>query len=72
MSTFETKVKKMFETDLNCEQICTDLKEELDLKNRCLFRLFGPLAYLNMPASAEICPNVGKYSSISVTKKVTS
>ena len=36
MSTFETKMKKIFEIDLEIY-----LKEELDLKSRCLFTLTG-------------------------------
>ena len=36
MSTFETKVKKIFQIDLDI-----DLKEEPDLKSRCWFTLVG-------------------------------
>ena len=66
----------MFQIDLD-----TDLKEEHGLKGMYLFTLFGPVmqgpwirlnllkeTILNMPESTEICPNVGKYSSISVIK----
>ena len=59
MFTFETKMKKMFQKDLN-----SDLKEEPDLKSRCCFTLLEPV----MPGS-WIClnPSVGKYTSICVT-----
>ena len=40
MFTFETKMKKMFQIDLN-----SDLREESDLKSRCCFML------LEMPGS---------------------
>ena len=36
MSTFEAKMKKMFQIDLE-----SDLNEEPDLKSRCRFTLFG-------------------------------
>ena len=36
MSTFEEKMKKIFQIDLKI-----DLKEEPDLKSRCLFTLVG-------------------------------
>ena len=64
MSTFETKMKN----DLN-----SNLKEKPDLKSRCLVYTFwtGNSRTLNMPESSQICLNVGKYSSINVTKKVT-
>ena len=35
MFNFETKIKKMFQINLN-----SDLKEEPDLKSRCWFTLF--------------------------------
>ena len=38
MITFETKMKKLFQIDLN-----SDLKEEPDLKSRCWFTLFEPV-----------------------------
>ena len=58
---FWNKNEKMSQIDLN-----SDLKEKPDLKSMCFwFLLFG--RGLNMPESAEIYPNVGKYFSISVT-----
>ena len=59
---FWNKNEKLFQIDLN-----SDLKEKPDLKS---IRT-GNAKILNMPESAEICPNVGKYFSISVTKIVT-
>ena len=58
----------MFQIDLN-----NDLKEEPDLKSRPLVYTFwtGNARTLNMPESTELCSNVGKYSSICVTKNVT-
>ena len=58
----------MFQIDLN-----NDLKEEPDLKSRPLVYTFwtGNARTLNMPESPELCSNVGKYSSICVTKNVT-
>ena len=59
---------KMFQIDLN-----SDLKQEPDLKSRCLVYTFwtGNARALNMHESTQICSNVGKYSSICVTKNVT-
>ena len=62
------KKRKMFQIDFH-----SDLKEEPDLKSRRLVYTFwtGNARTLNMPESTELCPNVGKYSSIRVTKNVT-
>ena len=56
MSTFETKMKKMFLIDLN-----NDLKEEPEEQPLVYSISTGNARLLNMPESAEICPNVGKY-----------
>ena len=50
----------------------SDLKEEPDLKGMCLVYtiLISNGRTLNMPESTEICPNVGKYSLIRVTRNV--
>ena len=63
---FWNKNEKMFQTDL-----------EKDFKKTWQQVLVytswtGNARILNMPESAEICPNVGKYSSIKVITNVTS
>ena len=55
----------MLRIDLN-----SDLKKEPDLK--MVYTICaGKERILNMLEPAEICPNTGKYSSISITKNVT-
>ena len=50
----------------------SDLKEEPDLKDRCLVYTIwiSNGRTLNMSESIEICPNVGKYSLIRVARNV--
>ena len=62
---FWNKNEKMLRIDLN-----SDLKKKPDLK--MVYTICaGKERILNMLESAEICPNMGKYSSISVTKNIT-
>ena len=54
MFNFETKIKKMFQINLN-----SDLKEEPDLKSRCWFTLFEAV----MPGSWT-CLNLLRYAQM--------
>ena len=58
MFTYETKIKKMFQIDLN-----SDLKEEPDLRSVCCFTLFGPV----MPGHMPYLYIYTKYTLICVT-----
>ena len=71
MSTFETKIKNIVKIIPNrFEQW---FKKETWLEEQVLFYTTwtGNARALNMPESIKIYPNVGKYSSISVTMNVT-
>ena len=64
---FWNKILKISQIDSN-----SDLKEEPNLKDRRLVYTIWTVneRTLNMPESTGICTNVGKYSSIRVTRNV--